>query len=88
MGPGDDDRPDASRGETLQFFGDPLDRAPRLDVGIEEVAGDQDEIDLLGKGHLDRCPERSELAIPLGGRLEPQVVVARAEMDVRGVDDP
>ena len=32
--------------------------------------------------------ERRELALPLGGRLLAEVVVTRAEVDVRRVDDP
>ena len=74
--------------EALELAGDALDRATRLDVGVEEVAGDQEEVDLLGEGQVDGRAERGELAIPLGGGLDPEVVVTRAEMDVRGVDDP
>ena len=88
MGAGDDDRPDARLDEALELADDALDGATRLDVGVEEVTRDQEEVDLLGQGQVDRGAERSELAIPLGGRLDPEVVVARAEMDVRGVDDP
>ena len=88
VGARDDDGPDARLDEALELGGDALDRAPRLDVGVEEVAGDQEEVDLLGEGQVDGRAERGELALALGGRLVPEVVVARAEMDVGGVDDP
>ena len=84
----DDDRPDASRGEPLQLGGDALDGAARLDVRVEQVAGDQEEVDLLGEGQVDGGLEGGELALALGGRLLAEVVVTRAEMDVCGVDDP
>ena len=88
VGARDDDRPDAGQGQTLELLGHPLDRSARLDVRVEQVAGDQEEVDLLGQGQVDGRPERRELAIPLGGGLHTEVVVTRAEMDVRGVDDP
>ena len=72
----------------LQLRGDALHRAARLDVGVEQVAGDEDQVHLLGEGQVDRGHEGRELALALGGRLLTEVVVARAEMDVRGVDDP
>ena len=72
----------------LQLGGDALDRAPRLHVRVEQVAGDQDEVDLLGDRQVDGRREGGELPLALGGRLLAEVVVARAEMDVGGVDDP
>ena len=75
-------------GEPLELGGDALDRAARLDVRVEQVAGDQEQVDLLGQGEVDRRLERRELALALGGRLLAEIVVPRAEMDVRGVDDP
>ena len=84
----DDDRADPGLGQSLELGGDALDRAARLDVGVEQVAGDQDEVDLLGDGEVDGGHEGGELALALGGRLLAEVVVTRAEMDVRGVDDP
>ena len=83
----DDDRPDLAGGEPLELRRDALDRATRLDVAVEQVAGDQDEIDLLGQRQVDGGGEGGELALALGAGLLTEVVVARAEMDVRGVDD-
>ena len=88
VGARDDDRPDPGLGQALEFGGDALDRAARLDVRVEQVAGDQEEVDLLGQGKVDGRLEGRELALALGGRLLSEIVVSRTEMDVRGVDDP
>ena len=72
----------------LSCGGDALHRPARLDVGVEQVAGDQEEVDLLGEGQVDGGDEGGELPLALGAGLLTEVVVARAEMDVRGVDDP
>ena len=88
VGARDDDRPDPGLGQALELGGDALDRAARLDVRIEQVAGDQEEVDLLGQGEVDGRLEGRELALALGGRLLSEIVVSRTEMDVRGVDDP
>ena len=55
---------------------------------VEQVASDQYEIDLLGEGQVDGRDESGELPFALGARLLAEVVMARAEMDVSGVDDP
>src|SRR4029077_15003454 len=60
----------------------------RLDVRIEQVAGDQEQVDLLGKGQVHGRLERGELSLALGRRLLPQIVMTGAEMNVRGMDDP
>ena len=86
--PGHDDGPDLAAGEPLELRGDALDRPARLDVAVEQVAGDQDEVDLLGQRQVDGGGEGGELALALGAGLLTEVVVARAEVDVRGVDDP
>ena len=88
VGARDDDRPDPGIGQPLELGGDALDRAARLDVRVEQVAGDQEEVDLLGEGKVDGRLEGRELALALGGRLLTEIVVSRAEMDVRGMDDP
>ena len=88
MGARDDDRPDPRVGQALQLGRDALDGAARLDVRVEQVAGDQEEVDLLGEGEVDGGLERRELALPLGGGLLAEIVVTRAEMDVCGVDEP
>ena len=46
-------RPDPGLGEALELGGDALDRAARLDVGVEQVAGDEEQVDLLGEGEVD-----------------------------------
>ncbi len=83
-----DDGPDAGRDEPGQFPGDALDRPARLDVGVEQVARDEDEVHLLRDREIDGGPEGGELTLALRRRLVTEVVVARAEVDVRGVDDP
>ena len=65
--------------------GDPLHGAARLDVGVEQVAGDEEQVDLLGEGEVHGGDERGELALALGGRGVAEVGVAGAEVHVRGV---
>ena len=74
--------------QPLELGGDALHRPARLDVGVEEVARDEQEVDLFGERQVDGRLEGGELPLALGGRLFAEVVVARAEMDVCGVDDP
>ena len=74
-------------GQSLQLRSHALDRAARLDIAVEEVAGDQDQVDLLRDGEIDRGDECGELAFSLGAGLLAEVVMAGAEMDVRGMDD-
>ncbi len=88
VGARDDDRPDARVGQPLELRRDPLHGAARLDVRVEQVAGDQEEVDLLRQREVDRRLEGRELPLPLCGRLLTEIVVSRAQMDVRGVDDP
>ena len=88
MGARDDDRPDPRLGEPLQLGRDALHGAARLDVGVEQVAGDEEEVDLLGEGEVDGRLEGGELALPLSRRLLTEIVMACAEMHVRGMDDP
>jgi hypothetical protein len=87
VGARDQDRPDLRRGEPLQLRGDALDGAARLGVGVEEIARDQDDVDLLGEGNVDRGLEGGELAFSLGRRLIPEVGVAGAEVHVSGVEE-
>ncbi len=84
----DDDRPDPRVSQACQLRGDALDRAARLDVRVEQVAGDQEEVDLLGDGEVDGRLEGGELSLALRCGLLTEIVVSRAEVDVRGVDDP
>ena len=87
MRPGQDHRSDLGGDEPLELRRHALDRTPWLDVAIEEITGDQDEVDLLGDRQIDRGDEGGELALSLGTRLLAEVVVAGAEVDVRGMDD-
>jgi hypothetical protein len=84
----DDDGPDPRVGEPLQLRGHPLDGTARLDVRVEQVARDQEQVDLLGDGEIHGRPECRELSLALGRRLLAQVVMTGAEMHVRGMDDP
>ena len=88
VGARDDDGPDLRLDEALELGRDALDRAARLDVRVEQVAGDEEQVDLLGEREVDGRLEGRELALALGRRLLAEVVVARTEMDVRGMDDP
>ena len=82
-----DQRPSGSRRRrAAELGGDPLDRAARLGVRVEQVAGDEDEVDLLREGEVDGGPEGRELALALGGRLLAEVGVAGPEMDVGRVE--
>jgi len=62
--------------------GDPFHRPSRLRVRIEQVAGDHEQVYLLGQGEVDGRPERGELPLPLRGRLLAEVGVAGPEVDV------
>ena len=84
----DDHRADLGLDQPLELGRDALHRAARLDVRVEEVAGDQEEVDLLGQGEVDGRLERRELALTLGAGLLAEIVVSRAQMDVCGMDQP
>jgi hypothetical protein len=86
VGARDEDGPDLRRGQAGELRGDALDRAPGLGVGVEEVAGDDEQVELLADREIDRGLEGGELALALGRRGIPQVGVTSAEMDVRGVE--
>ena len=86
VGTGGDDHPDARVHEPLQLRGGALDGALGLDVGVEQVARDQDEVHLFTEREIDRRNERRELALTLGRRTITQVRVARAQMHVGRVE--
>ncbi len=88
VGARDDDGPDARLDQASQLGGDALHGTARLHVGVEQVAGDQDQVDALRDGEVHRGGERRELTLALGSRLLSEVIVTGAEMDVGGVDDP
>ena len=86
--PGHDDAPDLGVGQTCKLRRHALHRTTRLDVAVEQVARDEEEIGLLGQGEVHGRDERGELPLALRGGLFTEVVMACAEVDVRGVDDP
>jgi hypothetical protein len=84
----DDDRPDLRIGQPLELRGHALDGAPRLDVAVEQVSGDQEQIDLLRERKVDRGREGGELPLTLGTGLFTEIVMPGTEVDIGGVDDP
>ena len=56
VGARDDDRPDLRLGQPLELGRDALHGAARLDVRVEQVAGDEEEVDLLARGRGRRPP--------------------------------
>jgi hypothetical protein len=82
MRAGRDHDPDPGVDQPLQLGRRPLDRAAWLDIRVEQVARDQDEVDLLGEGKVDRCHEGRELALTLCRGSVAEVRVPRPEMDV------
>ena len=84
----DDDGTDPGLGQSLQLRGHAFDGAAGLDVRVEQVAGDQEQVHLLGERQVDRGLERRELSLSLRGSLLPKVVMACPEVDVCGVDQP
>ena len=84
----DDDGADLGRHESLQLGSDALYRAARLHVRVEEIAGDEEEIDLLGEGEIDGGLEGRELSLSLGARLFAEIVVSSAQVDVGGMNQP
>ena len=73
--------------EALQLGTDALHRAARLDVAVEQVAGDEEQVDLLREREVDGRGEGGELPLALGAGLLTEVVMPGTEVDVRGVDD-
>ena len=86
VGARDEDRPDPRVDEPAELGRDELHRAARLDVRVEEIPGDEDEVDLLGDGQVDGRAERRELALALRGGLFAEVRVAGTEVNVGRVE--
>ena len=82
VGAGDDHHPDRGIRQPLELGRRALHGAPRLRVRVEEVADDQQRVDLLLEGEVDGGTERHELALALGGGLVAQVGVAGTQVDV------
>ena len=66
---------------------DPFDRGARLDRGLEQVAGDQHEVDRSGDRQLDRSLEGEELALALVAGTFAEGQVSGTEMDVGRLED-
>ena len=86
VGARDEHGPDAGLDEPPELRGRALDRPAGLDVGVEEVAGDEDEIDPLREGEVRAGDEGCELALPLGRGLVTEVSVPGAQVDVGGME--
>jgi hypothetical protein len=87
VGARDDDGPDPGRRQSTELGADALDRSPGLGVRVEEVAGDQDDIDLLRDRQIDRRLEGRELALALGRGLVTEIGVARPQVHVGRVEE-
>jgi hypothetical protein len=87
MRAGDDHRPDLCLEEAVQLGRDTLDRTPRLGVRVEEIAADQEEVDLLGDRKIDGRDEGRELSLSLCGCPIAEVRMAGAEVNVSGVQE-
>jgi hypothetical protein len=87
VGAGDDDRADLRRGKPGKLGRDAFSGSPRLGIRVEEVAGNQEQVDPLLDREVDRRLEGRELALALGRRLIAHVGVAGPEMDVGCMDD-
>ena len=83
----DDDRTDRSIGQALELARDAFHRSARLRVRVEEIASDQEQIDLLRQGQIDRRTEGIELTLSLSGGLLAHVGVASAKVDICGVQE-
>ena len=81
-----EDGPDAAVDEAPELAGGALHRAARLDIGVEEVAGDQEQVDPLRQGEIDAGDERGVLPLALRRRLVAQVRVPRPEVDIGRVE--
>ena len=82
MRAGQEDGPDPGPGKARELGRDALDGPAWLGVGIEEVADDQEEVDPLGDGQVNRGAERLELALALGGRLLSEIRMPCPEVDI------
>ncbi len=65
-----------------ELGGHALHRALGLDVRVEQVAGDEEQVHLLGDREVDGGAERGKLPLALGRRGLPEIRVTRAEVDV------
>src|SRR5205085_3475989 len=71
--------------EPRELARDPLHGTACLDVRVEQVPRDEEQVDLLRDGEVDARLARAELALTLGDGGVPEVGVARAEVDVCGM---
>ena len=71
-----------------ELLGHALHAPTGLAVRIEQVAGDEEELDALRDREVDGRPEGRELALALGGSDVTEVGVTRAEMHICCVQEP
>ena len=86
VGARQDHGPDRCQREALQLGRDALHGSPRLRVRVEQVAGDEEEVDLLVEGELDGGLERRELALALRRRRLAEVGMTGPQMHVGRVE--
>jgi hypothetical protein len=86
VGAGHDHGPDPGARQPGQLSGDALDGSAGLGVGIEQVARDEEEVELLLDREVDGGLEGGELALALRSRGVAQIGVTSAEVDVRGME--
>ena len=87
MRAGDDDRADLCGRQPGELGRHALSGATRLRVRVEQVAGDQEQVDAFLDREINRGLEGRELALALGRRMIAHVGVAGSEMDVGCMDD-
>ena len=85
VGAGDDDGADRGSGDATELGGHAFHRSARLRVRVEEVAGDEEQIDRLGNGEVDRGSESCELAFAKNRCSLSEIGVPSPEVDIGGV---
>jgi hypothetical protein len=82
---GNDDRAYRGSRNAAELGGHALHRSARLRVRVEEIAGDEEQIDGLGNGEVDRGFEGRELALAQNRRSFSQIGVPCPKVDIGGV---
>ena len=85
---GDQHDPDPRSRKARQLRDGTLHGPARRGVGVEQVAGDQDHVHALGQREVHGRAEGRVLALAQGGRRLAKVLVARARVHVRRVQQP
>ena len=84
---GQDHRPDPGAAQFGQAGSDSPDQSAGHQVGVEQVAGDEDQVDLLRDSQRDRPLERSGTALAQDRAGLAQVHGASAEVEIRGLQE-